>query len=109
MHGMAKYEMRVIPEPAEGTRYVAQSEHAGSMSIKGYDGDWTFLCGNCRDILVKNVSPDADIVHEYDGHDRFTPVATVAEMVFRCKGCGAFNEVDQTVLGGSQSVRPAED
>ena len=94
---VAKYLMRVIPEPAEGTRVVSQSEQPGSMTYKGYDGDWTFLCGACRDILVKNASPDTGIIYREDGKGGFTPVATIAEMVFRCKNCGVYNEVDESM------------
>lgn len=94
---MAKYLLRVISEPADAKRVVSQSEQPGSMVYDGYDGDWTFLCGVCRDILVKNGSPDRAIIHRDDGKGGFTPVATIAEMVFRCKNCGAYNEVDESM------------
>ncbi len=62
---MAKMEMRVIPEPAEGTREVLSAHGAGSMAIKGV-GSISFLC----------------------------------DIVFKCKGCGAFNEVKPTTRVG---------
>jgi hypothetical protein len=99
---MAKMEMRVIPEPAAGTREVLSAKGAGSMAIKGVDGSISFLCGNCRDMLVKTLDPDAWIVHAYDesadegADDEFTPLYRVRDLVFKCKGCGAFNEVQPT-------------
>jgi hypothetical protein len=92
---MAKLPMRVIPEPSGGSRSLVTAErHAGSMAIKGSDGASTFLCGRCRDILAKSVGPDYEFVHEYDEDtDEFRPLYRVRDVVFRCKGCGAFNEV----------------
>ncbi len=86
--------MRVVSEPAEGARAVWTAAHAGSVAIKGGEGSISFVCGNCRDILVKSVDPDRWIVYEYDETtDAFTPLHRVRDVVFRCKGCGAFNEV----------------
>jgi len=86
--------MRVIPEPAEGTREVLAAKHAGSMAITGAEGSTSLVCGNCRDVLAKSVDPDAWHVYAYDEDaDEFMPLARVRELVFRCKGCGAFNEV----------------
>jgi hypothetical protein len=97
---MAKVEMRVIPEPVEGTREVTSARHAGSMAIKGGNGSNSFLCGNCRDALAKSVDPDAWIIYAYnedaDEGDEFTPLYRVRDIVFKCKGCGAFNEVAET-------------
>lgn len=98
MAGVAKVPMRVIPEPREGTREVLAAEHAGSVVIKGNDGAKSFLCGNCRDVLVKSIDPDEWVVYahnpaaEYTDHE-FTPLYRVRDIVFRCKGCGAYNEV----------------
>jgi hypothetical protein len=86
--------MRVIPEPAEGTREVRTATHAGSMAIKGTEGSISFLWGNCRDILVKSVGPDEWVVYTYDADtDEFTPLYRVRDLVFKCKGCGGFTEV----------------
>jgi hypothetical protein len=95
---MAKVPMRVIPEPPEGTREVLTSQHAGSTAIKGGDGSTSFLCGNCRDVLVKSVGPDQWVVYAHNPaaaytDNEFTPLFRVRDIVFRCKGCGAFNEV----------------
>jgi hypothetical protein len=91
---VAKIEMRVIPEPAAGPREVLISRHAGSVAIKGTEGSTSLLCGNCRDMLAKSVDPDAWHVWAYDEDtDEFTPLYRIRDLVFRCKGCGAFNEV----------------
>lgn len=70
------------------------------MVLKGYDdGAVTFLCGNCRDILVKNRYPNEWVVYAATGEpyadDEFTPVSRVRDIVFRCKGCGAYNEIGE--------------
>lgn len=95
---VAKVPMQVIAEPPAGTRTVMVAEHAGSMAIKGSDGSTSLLCGNCRDVLVKSVGPDEWVVcaHNPDAaytDDEFTPLYRVRDIVFRCKGCGAYNEV----------------
>ncbi len=96
---MAKIEMRVIPEPAGGTREVLSAHSAGSRAITGGDGSISFLCGNCRDVLAKSVDPDTWIMYAYNesadegADDEFTPLYRVRDIVFKCKGCGAFNEV----------------
>jgi hypothetical protein len=94
---VAKIEMRVIPEPAEDTRFVLGREgHAGSMVIKHTHGATTFLCARCRSVLAKNVDPDRELVYEEDPKTGdFRPVYRVRDVVFRCKGCGAFNEVGE--------------
>ncbi|HTZ62692.1 MAG TPA: hypothetical protein VMB51_01155 [Solirubrobacteraceae bacterium] len=95
---MAKIEMHVIREPAEGTREVLTSKHAGSRAITGSDGSTSFLCGNCRDVLVKSAGPDKWVVYGHNPaaaytDDEFTPLYRVRDLVFKCKGCGAFNEI----------------
>jgi hypothetical protein len=95
---MAKVLMRVIPEPPKGTREVRIAKHAGSMAIKGVNGATSFVCGNCRDVLAKNIDPDRWVVHAHNpdaahADDEFTPLYRVRDIVFRCKGCGAYNEV----------------
>jgi hypothetical protein len=98
MAGVAKVPMRVIAEPPEGTREVLVAEHPGSMVIEGNDGAKSFLCGNCRDVLVKSVDPDEWVTYEHNpaaectDHE-FTPLYRVRDIVFRCKGCGSYNEV----------------
>jgi hypothetical protein len=90
--------MRVIAEPAEGARKVMAARHAGSMVIAGTDRSRSFLCGSCRAVLVKNVDAERWVVHAHNPaaagtDDEFTPLYRVRDIVFRCKGCGAFNEV----------------
>jgi hypothetical protein len=97
---MAKMEMRVIPESSVGDREVMVAEkHGGSMVIKGYDETVSLLCGNCRDVLLKNVDPDKWIVYSAEGEpyasDEFTPLYRSRDIVFRCKGCGAYNEIGE--------------
>jgi hypothetical protein len=98
MPSMAKVPMRVIAEPPEGTREVWVAKHAGSMAIKGGNGSISFLCGNCRDMLVKSVDPDRWVIYAHNPaaaytDDEFTPLYRIRDIVFRCKGCGAYNEV----------------
>ncbi len=90
--------MRVIAKPAEGARKVLAARHAGSMVIGGTDGSRSFVCGSCRDVLVKNVEADRWVVYAHNAtaagtDDEFTPLYRVRDIVFHCKGCGAFNEV----------------
>ena len=92
--------MQVIPEPAEGTRFVVTAEHhAGSQASRGMDGSCTFLCGKCRDILVKNHAPDDDVLYDDDPETgEFVPRGRVRDLVYRCKNCGAFNEVPSQLV-----------
>ena len=88
--------MRVIPEPPAGTREVLTGMAPGSIVVKGTEGSISFLCGRCRAILVKNKGPDTTLVfgeEDPPGSGHFPPLHTVREVVFKCKGCGAFNEV----------------
>jgi hypothetical protein len=87
---MAKVPMRVIPEPVEGTREIFSSRTAGSKVITGNQGATTLVCGNCRAILAKSVGRDEPIV--FEAEPPWTPLLTVRDLVFKCKGCGAFNE-----------------
>jgi predicted RNA-binding Zn-ribbon protein involved in translation (DUF1610 family) len=94
MPKMAKIPMRVIPEPPEGGREVVVARTAGSVAIKGTEGSVSFLCGNCRAILAKSIGPDTDVVHAEDSETGdFIPLYKVRDLVFKCKACGAFNEV----------------
>jgi hypothetical protein len=93
---MAKVPMRVIPEPAAGTREVFTSKVPGSIAITGTEGSTSFLCGLCRAVLAKNVGPDRTIAwgeEDPPGSGEFPPLLTLRDVVFKCKGCGAFNEV----------------
>jgi hypothetical protein len=92
---VAKIEMRVIPESAVGSREVHIATHAGSLALGGSgDGSRTFVCGRCRDILAPGLDPDDGIVWAYDEeNDTFTPVSRFRDIVIKCKGCGAYNEL----------------
>ena len=86
--------MRVIPRPEKHTRYIRIARHAGSSIIGGgTEGDYTYVCGNCRDILWDNIGPDADIVSVEDDEENFIPVVCVRDVVVKCKGCGSYNEI----------------
>jgi hypothetical protein len=66
--------------------------------IKGGDGSQSFLCGKCRDVLLKSVDPDEWVIYAHNAgaaytDDEFTPLCRARDIVFRRKGCGAFNEV----------------
>ena len=86
--------MRVIPKPKQHTRYVMTGGHAGS-SLKGggTEGDYTYVCGNCRDVLWDNVSPDAHVRDVEDDEGNFINVLCVRDVVVKCKGCGSYNEI----------------
>jgi hypothetical protein len=91
---MAKRPMRVIARPGKHTRYVRIARHAGSSIIGGgTEGDHTYVCGNCRDILWDNIGPDADIISVEDDEENFIPVVWVRDVVVKCKGCGSYNEI----------------
>jgi hypothetical protein len=94
--------MRVIPESAIAGREVYVSKHAGSTVLKGTEGATTFLCGSCRDVIVKNRGRDEPFV--FEAVEPFKPVYTLADVVFRCKGCGAYNEVPQMRSAESASA-----
>ena len=50
--------------------------------------------GRCRNIILKHVDPDFEFESVYNEEtDDFTPTRRVRDVVFRCKNCGAFNEV----------------
>jgi hypothetical protein len=70
------------------------ARHPGSQVFGGGHGEHTFLCGRCRDIILKRTDPDFEFEHLYNEETQeFTPVCRVRDVVFRCKNCGAFNEV----------------
>jgi hypothetical protein len=86
--------MRVIPEPAEGSREVVVARNAGSVAITDTEGSVSFLCGNCRDIPQSASALTGGLCYTYDdGTEQFIPLYRVRDLVFKCKGCGAFNEV----------------
>jgi hypothetical protein len=91
---MAKRPMRVITRPGKHTRYVKTGRHAGSSLIgSGTEGDYTYVCGKCRDILWDNIGPDFAFQHIEDDEENFIPVLRVRDVVVKCKGCGAYNEI----------------
>jgi hypothetical protein len=86
--------MRVIPRPVSHTRHIKTGRHAGSSLIAGgTQGDYTYVCGNCRDVLWDNVGPDKAIEHSEDDEGNFIPVRRVRDIVVKCKGCGSYNEI----------------
>lgn len=68
--------LHVIPEPAEGTRSVLIFAGEGTVAIKGdVAPNLVMDCGSCGAPLVQGV-----------------PVSQIESVVFKCNGCGAFNE-----------------
>lgn len=84
--------MRVIDEPAVQGREVMSGRGAGSRVLGGSEGASTFVCGRCRAILVRNRAANSVVTSSLE-NDEFVPVDTVRDIVFKCKGCGALNEV----------------
>jgi hypothetical protein len=76
------------------------------MAIKGTHGATTFLCGRCRSVLAKTVDADYEFVYDEDPTTgNFRPLYRVRDAVFRCKGCGAFNEIGEDWVDASKSRR----
>jgi len=86
--------MRVISRPEKHSRYVGIGKHAGSSLIGGgTEGDYTYVCGSCRDILWDNIGPDSVIQSTEDDEENFIPVLRARDIVVKCKGCGSYNEM----------------
>jgi len=66
--------MRVIPEPAPGSRAVLIPQ-SGAPALRG-GGPLSYTCGKCGNLLLK------DLI-----------VEQARSYVVRCGRCGAFNEV----------------
>ena len=73
---MAEMKLRVIPEPAEGTRavFVAQEGFKGPF-IMGV-GALDCLCGSCGAVLLKKIEE-----------------GQIKNLVLKCPMCGAYNEI----------------
>jgi DNA-directed RNA polymerase subunit RPC12/RpoP len=81
---MVEIKCRTIPEPQEGTRSIYRKRNDNNNSsineplIQGnYGGELDYVCGNCTNILVQNVSQGE--------------IST--DSVFQCPKCQAYNEV----------------
>ena len=66
--------MRVIPEPAPGSRAVLIPQ-SGAPALHG-GGPLSYTCGKCGNVLLKDLM-----------------VEQARSYVVRCGKCGAFNEV----------------
>lgn len=66
--------MRVIPEPAPGSRAVLIPQ-SGAPALRG-GGPLSYTCGKCGNLLLKDLM-----------------VEQARSYVVRCGKCGAFNEV----------------
>lgn len=76
MAGETHLRLAVIPEPEEGTRTVLAYQGEGTIAIQGSTKPNLVMdCGACGVPLVAGVG-----------------VNQIINIVFRCKGCGAFNE-----------------
>ena len=69
-----KYHMKVIPEPANGSRSVLLSDSPGPI-IEGA-GPRTYQCGTCGKTLIKRIR-----------------TMQVVDVVFKCGKCGSFNDI----------------
>lgn len=68
--------LRVIPEPLPNTRSVLILGGQGTVVMKGLDeSNPDLCCGNCAATLVSG-----------------TPEKTIHNVVFKCNGCGTYNE-----------------
>lgn len=66
----------VIPKPDPTKRSILHYEGEGSVAMRAPDGpSITMVCGQCGVPLLEGVSVDQ-----------------VENLVFRCNGCGAYNE-----------------
>lgn len=70
-------EMRVIEEPKKGSRAILQSGNPSTdfVFIVG-EGDTDYICGNCGNIICKNISKDM-----------------IVNVVFLCPKCKSYNEI----------------
>lgn len=69
---MPNKKAKVIPEPKSGTRAILAPKTLPAIIGKG---DINVLCGSCRSILIKTMSPNQ-----------------INNMVVKCP-CGKFNDI----------------
>lgn len=74
MDGTETRRLNVIKKPAEGSRSVMVYEGEGTVAMRGV-GSVTYACGGCRAPILEGLDP-----------------GQVQNLVFRCNGCGAYNE-----------------
>lgn len=68
--------LNVIPEPDPYTREVFLFEGEGTIVFTGYEVGLAMLCGRCKSQLIVGI-----------------PRENIQNIVIRCRGCGAYNEV----------------
>ena len=68
--------LNVIPEPDPNTRSVFIYDGEGTTVFTGYEVGVALICGQCKSNLVVGMRRK-----------------NIRNVVIRCKGCGAFNEV----------------
>jgi hypothetical protein len=72
-----KMSLRLIPEPDPETRVIFQHNGPGTIALSGTDRSAPDLCcGSCEAPLVRGIAQ-----------------ASAVSIIFRCNGCGAFNEL----------------
>ena len=69
-----RIKMKVIPEPAPNTRSVLMPEFKGAVMTS--KGSLDYYCGNCDITLFRRID-----------------YKQVQNLVVKCGGCGAFNEI----------------
>jgi DNA-directed RNA polymerase subunit RPC12/RpoP len=92
---MAKIPMTVVPKPEPHTRYVSARSGAGSKAWGPGQGDYSYVCGSCRDLILQSADPDKSVISLEDDEGNFIDVMRLREMVYKCKNCGAYNEIPQ--------------
>lgn len=67
--------MSVIKKPGENTRSVIHYDGEGHGPFVRGDGDLSYVCGGCRNVLLEAVVAGFSV-----------------NVVYRCPKCGAYNE-----------------
>ena len=70
---MAQRKLKVIPETETKNRSVTDYRGEGTIAMQS-EGNSDLLCGQCGAVLVKGAG------------------AQIHGIVFRCNGCGAYND-----------------
>jgi len=69
-------KLKVIPEPDPNTRSVFIYNGEGSTAFRGVEVGLALTCGKCNSYLVVGI-----------------PRESIKDIVIKCNGCGAFNEL----------------
>lgn len=75
---MPRIGLRVIPEPAAGTRSVLAYTGEGTVVMRGSAMGHDYVCGACAAVLLEAV-----------------PRGQVRNVVVKCPACGAINDTTE--------------